>query len=153
MSMSLTDDSLSYFGSPLYRRSALIFLYLTVVLNRAVLALLGSCFYSKIREFILSIRIPSARARFYGLLNSDNWWRVALVLLKPASKRELGEGNYFLRVSLLRFLLQFSIRELFNSSMCRGKRQFMFSGEDELKNGMPSERSSEFITQRLLITC
>jgi hypothetical protein len=69
MSMSPTDGSVSYCGFPLHH-PALIFLYLTFVLNYVVLALSGSCFYGEVREFVLSIRIFSAPARFHGLLNS-----------------------------------------------------------------------------------
>jgi hypothetical protein len=73
-------------------------------------------------------------------------------LIKAGSQEGTRRRKLFFRVSLLRFL-QFSIRELFNSSMWRGKRQFMFSGKDELKNEMSSERSSEFIIERRLLTC
>jgi hypothetical protein len=73
--------------------------------------------------------------------------------IKAGSQEGTRQRKLFFRFSLLRFLLQFSIRELFNSSIRRGKHRFMFSGKDELKNEMSSERSREFITERRLLTC
>jgi hypothetical protein len=100
MSMYLADDSVSYYGSPLHRPT-LIFLYLTFVLNYAVLAMSASCFYGEMREFILPIRIFSATSRFRGLLNSKNWKTNSPGRIKTGSEEGIKQNKLFLFFSLV----------------------------------------------------